>query len=145
MKHRYSETRARASAKERFARFFFKSKSRMKRNAYFTFLLLTFLLVGRTNGLAQVRTTPTAPAPPDTVKGAAMIFLEYMVTSTDGDQSWYSVQAVPVWRVRRSADDIVTLNEQTGQLKAYITHYFLRDWTPLSKEEVVLFIKKEWK
>ena len=117
----------------------------MKRNAYFTFLLLTFLLVGRTNGLAQVRTAQTTPAPPDTVKGAALVIVDISVENEDGsERTRFQGVFLPVYRVRQETD-AVKINEPTGQVRAYITHYYQRDWTELPKDDVALFLKRDWK
>lgn len=81
----------------------------------------------------------------DTVKGCALAILDFEVQNPSGE-SWTRFQGVflPVYRTRHETK-AVQVNDPTGMVKAYITNYYQRDWTPLKKEDVALFIKRDWK
>lgn len=82
---------------------------------------------------------------PDTVKGAALVIMDVAVENADGsERTRFQGVFLPMYRVRIQTD-AVQVNDPTGQVRAYITRYFQRDWSELPKEDIALFLKRDWK
>ena len=107
----------------------------------FVFCLLSLAASGQ---IANTQLLESA-YPLDTVKGAALVILDVSVENADGSQrTRFQGVFLPVYRVRQQSADVL-VNDPTGQVRAYVTRYFQRDWSALAKDDVALFLKRDWK
>lgn len=104
------------------------------KNIVLAFCLLPFA------ASAQIANTQLSTVPVDTVKGVALVVVDLAV---DGRTVFQGV-FLPVYRIRQESQFLI-VNEPTGQIKAYHTNYFGSDFSPIPKEEVALFLKRDWK
>lgn len=121
-----------------------RHENRKSMKLFFLSLVFGFWSLAASGQIANTQLSESS-YPLDTVKGAALVILDVSVENADGSQrTRFQGVFLPVYRIRQQSADVL-VNDPTGQVRAYITRYFQRDWSALAKDDVALFLKRDWK